>query len=154
MNTLNMEGKLDDRALPMLHTTLAAVSRQVMPSRDGHPRIERSSRARESHPAGHERMEPRLRQAQRLEALGGLAGDIAHDFNNLLCAIRGYGELARGSVRAGSRLRRDIENIMIAAERGCALVERILAFSQSGVGERAPVHMAAVVHGALYQIAA
>jgi len=90
------------------------------------------------------RLEQQLRQAQRLEALGTMAGGIAHDFNNILAAMLGYGEMARRDVPAGTRLHRDLENIMIAGERGRALVERILAFSRSGVGERVPVHVEAV----------
>jgi PAS domain S-box-containing protein len=101
-----------------------------------------------------QRMERQLRQAQRLEALGTLAGGIAHDFNNLLGAILGYGEMALRNVRAGSRLRRDIENIMIAGERGHALVERILAFSRSGVGEQVAVHVEEVVRETLALFAA
>ena len=103
---------------------------------------------------GVQRMERQLRQAQRLEALGTLAGGIAHDFNNLLSAILGYGEMALRNVRAGSRLRRDIENIMIAGERGHALVERILAFSRSGVGERVAVHVEKVVRETIALFAA
>ena len=92
-----------------------------------------------------QRMEQQLRQAQRLEAMGTLAGGIAHDFNNLLGAILGYGEMALRDVPSGSRLRRDLESIMIAGERGRALVDRILAFSRSGVGERLTVHVEEVV---------
>jgi signal transduction histidine kinase len=101
-----------------------------------------------------QQMERQLRQAQRLEALGTLAGGIAHDFNNLLGAILGYGEMALRNVRAGSRLRRDIESMMIAGERGHALVERILAFSRSGVGERVAVHVEKVVRETLALFAA
>src|SRR5262249_32279597 len=100
------------------------------------------------------RMERQLRQAQRLEALGTLAGGIAHDFNNLLGAILGYGEMALRNARAGSRLRRDVESMMIAGERGRALVERILAFSRSGVGEQIAVHVEEVVRGPLALLAA
>ena len=100
------------------------------------------------------RIERQLRQDQRLEALGTLAGGIAHDFNNLLGAILGYGEMALRKARAGSRLRRDIENIMIAGERGHALVERILAFSRSGVGEQVAVHVEEVVRETLTLFAA
>jgi len=95
------------------------------------------------------RIERQLRQDQRLEALGRLAGGIAHDFNNLLGAILGYGEMALRNARVGSRLRRNIENIMIAGERGRALVERILAFSRSGVGEQVAVHVEGVVRETL-----
>jgi len=101
-----------------------------------------------------QRIERQLRQAQRLEALGTLAGGIAHDFNNLLGAILGYGEMALRNVRAGSRLRRDIENVMIAGERGHALVERILAFSRSGVGEQVALHVEEVVRETLALFAA
>ena len=99
-------------------------------------------------------MEQELRRAQRLEAIGTLAGGIAHDFNNILGAILGYGEMAMRSARTGTRLRRDVDSIMAAGERGRALIDRILAFSRSGVGERVPVHVEAVVREALHQAAA
>jgi PAS domain S-box-containing protein len=99
-------------------------------------------------------MEQELRRAQRLEAIGTLAGGIAHDFNNILGAILGYGEMATRGVKKGTRLRRDLDSIMLAGERGRALVDRVLAFSRSGVGERVPVHVEAVVHEALDQAAA
>jgi PAS domain S-box-containing protein len=101
-----------------------------------------------------QRMEHQLRQAQRLEAMGTLAGGIAHDFNNLLGAILGYGEMAMRDAPAGSRLRRDLDSIMIAGERGRALVDRILAFSRSGVGERIAVHVEDVVRETLRLFAA
>jgi len=100
------------------------------------------------------RMEMQLRQAQRLEAMGALAGGIAHDFNNLLGAILGYGEMALNAAPAGSRLRRDVESIVVAGERGRALVDRILAFSRSGVGERVAVDVQRIVRETLKLIAA
>jgi PAS domain S-box-containing protein len=100
------------------------------------------------------KLELQLRQAQRLESLGTLAGGIAHDFNNILGAIIGYGEMALGATRKNSPLRDDLEAIMSAGERGRALVDRILAFSRSSVGERAPVHVEAAVREALDQLAA
>jgi PAS domain S-box-containing protein len=100
------------------------------------------------------RMERQLRQAQRLEAMGTLAGGIAHDFNNILGAILGYGEMALRDAPTGSRLRRDVDSIMTAGERGRALVDRVLAFSRSGVGERVAVHVEEVVREALELIAA
>jgi PAS domain S-box-containing protein len=100
------------------------------------------------------KMEGQLRQSQRLEAMGTLAGGIAHDFNNLLGAILGYGEMALRGARAGSRLRRDIESILVAGERGRALVDRVLAFSRSGVGERVPVNVQKVVRETLKLVGA
>jgi len=99
-------------------------------------------------------MEGQLRRAQRLEALGTLAGGIAHDFNNILGAVIGYGEMALRNARQGSRLQRDVGAILAAGERGRALIDRILAFSRSGIGERMPVHVEAVVREALDQVAA
>jgi hypothetical protein len=86
-------------------------------------------------------MQRKLRQAQRLEAVGTLAGGIAHDFNNILGAILGYGEMALRDAPAESRLRRDVESILGDGERGRTLVDRVLTFSRSGVGERIPVHV-------------
>ncbi len=100
------------------------------------------------------RLEQKLRRAQRLEAMGTLAGGIAHDFNNILGAILGYGEMAMRDAKKDTRLRRDLESIMAAGERGRALVDRILAVSRSGVGERIPVYVEAVVREALDQLAA
>lgn len=100
------------------------------------------------------RAEAALQQTQRLEAVGTLAGGIAHDFNNILGAILGFGEMALRGTRAGSRTRRDIEFILTAGERGRALVERILAFSRSGLAERVPVHVEGVVQEALNLLSA
>jgi signal transduction histidine kinase len=86
-----------------------------------------------------------LRQAQKMEALGTLAGGIAHDFNNILGSIVGYGELAQQQAPAGSSLRRYLDNVMHAAGRARALVDRILGFSRTGLAERVPVDIQAVV---------
>ena len=94
------------------------------------------------------RLESRLRQAERFEAMGTLAGGIAHDFNNLLGAILGFGERALRSAKKNSGLQRDLGHVIVAAERGRTLVDRIQSFSR-GTGERVPVHVEKVVREAL-----
>lgn len=86
-----------------------------------------------------------LRQSQKMEALGTLAGGIAHDFNNILGSIVGYGELAQQQAPEGSSLRRYLDNVMHAAGRARSLVDRILGFSRTGLAERVPVDIQAVV---------
>jgi signal transduction histidine kinase len=98
-------------------------------------------------------MERQLQQAAKMEAIGRLAGGIAHDFNNILGAILGYGELAQKNLE-GNAARRHIDQVMQAGARGKGLVERILAFSRSGLGERVPVHVQSVVEEALEILAA
>jgi PAS domain S-box-containing protein len=99
--------------------------------------------------ADKERLEAQLRQSQKMEAMGALAGGIAHDFNNILAAILGYGELAEKAAPMGSVVRRYVDNMMNAGGRGKSLVERILAFSRSGVGDRGPINVQAVIEEAL-----
>jgi PAS domain S-box-containing protein len=101
-----------------------------------------------------DRLEMQLRKSQKMEAMGTLAGGIAHDFNNILGAIIGYGELAQKSAAQSSVVRRYVDNVMHAAGRAKALVERILAFSRSGGGERAPVNVQAVIAETLDLLAA
>jgi PAS domain S-box-containing protein len=104
--------------------------------------------------ADKERLEAQLRQSQKMEAMGTLAGGIAHDFNNILGAILGYGELAQQHAAAGSAMRRYLDNVMHAAERAKVLVERILGFSRSGVGERVPVNVQSVIEETVELLAA
>ena len=101
-----------------------------------------------------ELLEAQLRQSQKMEAMGTLAGGIAHDFNNILGAILGYGELAQQLSAPDTPLRRYLDNVMHAAGRAKALVDRILGFSRSGLGERARVHVQSVIEETLELIAA
>jgi len=77
------------------------------------------------------RMESRLRQADKMQALGTMAGGVAHDFNNLLTAIIGSLQLAERRIGEGEAgLRRLLRNAGQAAERGSSLTRRLLAFSR------------------------
>ena len=75
-------------------------------------------------------LEDQLRQSQKMEAIGRLAGGIAHDLNNALTAIAGYAELALGEVESDHPARADVEEIRRAAERAGSVTRQLLAFSR------------------------
>jgi PAS domain S-box-containing protein len=78
-------------------------------------------------------LEAQLLQAQKMEAVGRLAGGVAHDFNNLLMAIMGYSELIRTSLVREDPLYKYSEDILKATERAASLTQQLLAFSRQQV---------------------
>ena len=77
-----------------------------------------------------ERLEDRVRQGERLESIGRLAGGVAHDFNNLLTVINGYSDVLLGGIAKGHSLRRPAEGIREAGEKAAGLIRQLLAFSR------------------------
>jgi signal transduction histidine kinase/ActR/RegA family two-component response regulator len=83
--------------------------------------------------AGREHAEAALVQAQKMEAVGRLAGGISHDFNNLLTVIRGHAALSLARVGCDGALRRELDGILKSADKAAALTRRLLAFSRKQV---------------------
>jgi PAS domain S-box-containing protein len=97
-------------------------------------------------------LEDRLKQSEKMEAIGRFADGIAHDFNNILGAILGYGELAKGKAPAGSDIRRYLDTIQSAGERGRSLVAQILTFSRARPADKRPLLVAELVEEVTLQL--
>jgi signal transduction histidine kinase/ActR/RegA family two-component response regulator len=100
---------------------------------------------REQSEAEREALEARVHQAERLEAIGTLAGGIAHEFNNILGAILGYCEMGLEALRKPSASRRHLEQIMKAGKRAQGIVDQILAFSRRSDRQYRPIAAKPVV---------
>ncbi|MEN6317657.1 MAG: ABC transporter substrate binding protein [Syntrophaceae bacterium] len=98
-------------------------------------------------------MEARLRQSQKIEAIGTLAGGIAHDFNNILAAIIGYTEMAQDNSRP-EKQRYYHEQVLHASDRAKKLVSQILAFSRQADKEIKPIDVGVLIKEALKMIRA
>ncbi len=91
------------------------------------------------------RLEDQFRQAQKMEAIGRLAGGVAHDFNNLLTVITGYSQLAANRVPAGSPAGNDMQEVLRAADRAASLTKRLMTLSRRRVLEPAVLDLNSIV---------
>jgi PAS domain S-box-containing protein len=95
----------------------------------------------------HVRLEARLREAQRLEAVGQLAGGVAHDFNNLIAVIANYAAFVRKDLEPGSRMAGDVDQIIAAGRRASELTRRLLLFSRHQTGNPEILSVGRVLEG-------
>jgi PAS domain S-box-containing protein len=86
-------------------------------------------------------LERQFQQAQKMEALGTLAGGVAHDFNNLLGVIMSYADFARESLPPGHVARDDLAEVISAGKRATALTQQLLAFCRQQATEPAVIHL-------------
>jgi two-component system, cell cycle sensor histidine kinase and response regulator CckA len=93
------------------------------------------------------RLEEQLRETQKLESIGTLAGGVAHDFNNLLSVIRGNTELALAISSSGANVAGELREVLNASDRARELVRQILTFSRRTRPKRERVDLARLVQG-------
>ncbi len=91
-------------------------------------------------------LENQLRQAQKMEAVGQLAGGVAHDFNNILTAIIGYGNLLLMKMPRSDVCRTYVDNILSTAERAANLTHSLLAFSRKQIIDLKPINVHEIIH--------
>jgi len=108
----------------------------------GRSRIEKAQIEREL-------LESQLRQSQKMEAIGTFSRRYRHDFNNIWARFWVTVNLRSSNLIQAGPVRRYIDNVMHAAGRAKLLVDRILGFSRSGLGERTQVHIQSVVEETL-----
>ena len=97
--------------------------------------------------AEHQRLEQQLERAQRVEAVGRLAGGVAHDLNNVLTAVIGFGHLLAEALPATHPERESVDGILEAAGRAAALTRSLLTFARKNPLQPRPVDLGAVVRG-------
>jgi len=93
------------------------------------------------------KIEERLRQSQKMEAIGTLAGGVAHDFNNILMVISGYSSVLAEALHSTPKLHGHVEQIRRAGERAASLTRQLLAFSRKQTIQPAPLNLNNVVTG-------
>ena len=100
----------------------------------------------------HKRLETQLLQAQKMEAVGHLAGGVAHDFNNILTVILGYAAFTQRTLSPDDELFQNLEQIRTAGEKAAVLTRQLLAFSRQQIMQPKDLNINEVVDGLLKMI--
>ena len=111
--------------------------------------LTRREEAEQAAQAEHERMQRRLRQGEKMEAIGRLSGGIAHDFNNILGGIMGYAEMLLEDLPEGSANQSYARKLLAASQRARDLVEQILTYSRTAKVVRQPIELGRIVRETL-----
>ena len=90
-------------------------------------------------------LEQQLRQAQKMEAIGQLAGGVAHDFNNILTALIGYGNLLKMKMKEDDPLRLYVDQMLASSEKAASLTQNLLAFSRKQMIKLEPFEINAII---------
>ncbi len=114
--------------------------------------ISRDISSRKQYEEEQHKLEAQLRQSQKMEAIGQLAGGVAHDFNNLLLAIRGYTDLAMEDLPTDHAILSELAEVSKATDRATALVRQLLTFSRRQELTLATVDLNEIVTGLLKMI--
>ncbi len=117
---------------------------RLVPERDPEGRVS-SAVAIVRETTAQRELEEQLRQAQKMDAVGRLAGGVAHDFNNILTSIQGHAQLALDELDADHAVASDLEEIGRSAERAAALTRQLLAFSRRQIVEPRTIDTGTIV---------
>ena len=129
-----LEGQVWDGELTNMRRDgqLYLEAQTVTPVRDGRGEISHFVSVKRD-VSNRRRFEEQLRQSQKMEAIGRLAGGVAHDFNNILGVIMGYGEILKRRIPAADPLQGKVAEILKAADSAAGLTRQLLAFSRKQV---------------------
>jgi nitrogen-specific signal transduction histidine kinase/CheY-like chemotaxis protein len=99
------------------------------------------------------RMEKQIRQTQKMDAIGNLAGGVAHDFNNVLSVILSYSEMLAASLQPGDPMQGDLQEILLAGKRAADLTRQLLAFSRRQLLQPRILDLGVVIAGVAKMLA-